>query len=242
MNYMVNLMREHMPSDARIHYIITNGGAAPNVVPEFAEVYYYVRHGDPRVMQSLFDRVAKAAEAAALGTGTKMDFEVIHGVYSLLPNDTLGSVADSMLRRVGGVKYSAEDRAFADKLSQSLGTAAKPAGTEMLIQPYGTERSGYGSTDVGDISWLVPTVGIRTATWVPGTPAHSWQAVAAGGTQIGTKGMEVAAKTLALTAAALFRDPKLIANARAEFERRRGPGFEYVSIVGDRKPPLDYRN
>ena len=111
-----------------------------------------------------------------------------------------------------------------------------------MVQPYGYERAGYGSTDVGDISWLVPTVGIRTATWVPGTPAHSWQAVAAGGTSIGLKGMEVAAKTLALTGLALFKDPQLVAAARAEFDKLRGPNFEYVSIVGDRTPPLNYRN
>lgn len=242
MNYMVNLMREHVPSDSRIHYVITNGGAAPNVVPEFSEVYYYVRHQDPRIMLGLFDRVVKAAEAGAMGTGTTMDYEVIHGVYSLLPNDTLGAVADSAMRRVGGVQYTAEERAFADSILPTLGTAAKPPGTEQVIQPYGTEREGYGSTDVGDISWLVPTVGIRTATWVPGTPAHSWQAVAAGGTSIGLKGMEVAAKTLALTGVALFKDPKLVAAAREEFEKARGPGFEYVSIVGDRAPPLNYRN
>jgi aminobenzoyl-glutamate utilization protein B len=242
MNYMVNLMREHIPSDARIHYIITNGGAAPNVVPESAEVFYYVRHPNAAVMQGLFDRVVKAAEAGALGTGTKMEFEVIHGAHSLLPIDSLGAVADAMLRRVGGVRYTAEERAFAEKLSVSLGTAAKPPGSEMLILPYGTNRGGYGSTDVGDISWLVPTVGIRTATWVPGTSAHSWQAIAAGGMTIGTKGMENAAKTLALTAVALFRDPKLIEAARQEFEQKRGAGFQYQSIVGDRKPPLDYRN
>ena len=241
MDYMVNLMREHVPSDARIHYVITNGGAAPNVVPEFAEVYYYVRHPDPRVMLGLFDRVVKAAEAGALGTGTTMDYEVIHGTYSLLQNETLGAVADAMMRRVGGVHYTADERAFADTLAKSL-AAPKPPGAEQVVEPYGTQREGYGSTDVGDISWLVPTVGIRTATWVPGTAAHSWQAVAAGGMGIGLKGMEVAAKTLALTGVAVFRDPKLLAAARAEFERRRGPDFQYQPLVGDRAPPLDYRN
>lgn len=242
MNYMVNMMREHVPSDARIHYVITNGGAAPNVVPEFSEVYYYVRHKDPRVMLGLFERVVKAAEAGALGTGTTMDYEVMHGLYSLLPNDTLGAVADSAMRRVGGVQYNAEERAFADSILPTLGGAARPPGSEQIVQPYGTEREGYGSTDVGDVSWLVPTVGIRAATWVPGTPAHSWQAVAAGGTSIGLKGMEVAAKTMAITAVALLKDPKLITAARAEFDTRRGPGFEYVSLVGDRAPPLTYRN
>ena len=99
-----------------------------------------------------------------------------------------------------------------------------------------------GSTDVADVSWVVPTTGLRAATWVPGTSSHSWQAIAAGGTSIGSKGMFVAARTLALTAIDLFTTPKLIAEARAEYERRVGPGFKYVPLVGDRPPPLDYRN
>jgi len=98
-----------------------------------------------------------------------------------------------------------------------------------------------GSTDIGDVSWTVPTIGLRTATWVPGTPAHSWQAVAAGGMTIGLKGMENASKILALTAVDLFTQPSLITRARAEFEQRRGTDFKYRSAVGDRAPPLDYR-
>ena len=109
-----------------------------------------------------------------------------------------------------------------------------------IIQPM-KMSSGMGSTDVGDVSWLVPTTGLRTATWVPGTAAHSWQAIAAGGTSIGGKGMLVAAKTLALTAVELFQDPQLVKAAREEMLQRRGPGFEYKALLGDRQPPLDYR-
>ena len=105
-----------------------------------------------------------------------------------------------------------------------------------------TRSAVKASTDVGDVSWNVPTAGVRTATWVPGTPAHSWQAVAAGGTSIGLKGMLVAAKALALTAANLFRDAELIALAKAEFDERRGPGYRYEPLIGDRSPPLDYRD
>ena len=103
------------------------------------------------------------------------------------------------------------------------------------------EQGSGGSTDVGDVSWTVPTTGLRTATWVPGTAAHSWQAIAAGGTSIGEKGMIVAAKTLALSAIELFQSPNTIAQAKEEFERRRGPDYHYIPLVGDRKPPLDYR-
>ncbi len=240
MNFMANLMREHMPEDARMHYIITRGGDAPNVVPEFAEVFYYVRHRNPQVMAELFDRLVKTSEAAALGTGTRVEYEVIHGAFSLLPNDVLANVVDGNLRKAGGITYDAAEQAFAEKLLPTLGKTDIALGSEREIQPIGN-RLGQGSTDVGDVSWTVPTIGFRAATWVPGTPAHSWQAVAAGGMSIGFKGMENASRVLALTAVDLFTQPELIAKARAEFERRRGPDFKYVSAVGGRKPPLDYR-
>ena len=240
MNFMANLMREHVPQDARIHYIITRGGDAPNVVPESAEVFYYVRHRNPLVMSEIFDRIVKTSEAAAIGTGTSVTHEVIHGAYSLLPNDTLASVVDDHLRQVGGVTYDANEQAFAEKLYTTLGKTALALGSEREIQAPNS-RGGYGSTDVGDVSWTVPTIGFRTATWVPGTPAHSWQAVAAGGMSIGLKGMENATKILTLTAVRLMQDAELIRAARVEFEQRRGADFKYVSVVGDRKPPLDYR-
>src|SRR5437016_12527101 len=114
MNFMVNYMREHVPQDVRIHYVITNGDAAPSVVPDFAESFYYVRHPDPRVVAEVFERVKKAAEGAALGTGTTFDYEVINGVYSILPNDVLGRVMDANLRRVGAPGWTAEEMAFAE--------------------------------------------------------------------------------------------------------------------------------
>ena len=119
MNFMVNYMREHVPQETRMHYIITNGGAAPNIVPEFAESYYYVRHPDPRVVAEVFERVKKAAEGAALGTGTTVEYEVINSVYSTLPNDVLGRVVDSALRRVGAPEWTPEELAFAAKLQQN---------------------------------------------------------------------------------------------------------------------------
>ena len=240
MNHMVNLMREHVPEDTRIHYVITNGGAAPNVVPDFAEVYYYVRHPEPLVVQSLFDRVVKAAEGAATGTGTTVDHEIIHGIYALLPNDALGRVMDRNLRQVGGVTYTAAERTFAETLRKSLPADAPPIAAAATIEEFVIKEAG-GSTDVGDVSWVVPTAGLRTATWVPGTSAHSWQAIAAGGTSIGTKGMLVAAKTLANTAIDLFSDPAALAAATAEYRKRVGPNFVYVPLVGNRPPPLDYR-
>ena len=241
MNAMVNLMREHIPERARIHYVITSGGKAPNVVPDFAEVYYYARHNRRDVVIDIFDRIVKAAEGAALGTGTTMDYEMIGGTHELLPNLTLQKLMHDNLSKVGGVEYSTEEREFADKIARSLGYEKADLDRARGIQPYRTEAKAYGSTDVGDVSFAVPTVGMGTATWVPGTPAHSWQAVAAGGTTIGKKGMMVAAKALTLTAIDLLKDKELVAKAKAEFMERRGKDFVYIPLLGDRSPALDYR-
>lgn len=242
MNVMVNMMREHIPQDARIHYVITDGGKAPNVVPDFAEVYYYARHGNREVVISIFDRMVKAAEGAALGTGTTMDYEMIGGTHELLPNLTLQQLVHDKLSAVGGITYTPEEKSFALEISKSLGQKELPESTALTIQPYKTEARAYGSTDVGDVSFVVPTVGFSTATWVPGTAAHSWQAVAAGGTSIGTKGMMIAAKTLSLTALELFTNPKIIAQAKKEFLEKRGNNFVYKPLLGNRPPALDYRN
>ncbi len=243
MDHMVNMMREHVPQETRIHYVITSGGSAPNVVPDFAEVYYYVRHPDPEVVRSIFDRVVKAAEGAAMGTGTTVTYEVIHGIYNLLPNVALAEVVHANLEAVGGVRYTPEERRFAEILHRTLPEDAPPLESAAEVKPFEVRLGGEGgSTDVGDVSWTVPTAGLSAATWVPGTAAHSWQAVAAGGTSIGNKGLIVAAKTLATSAVELYEHPELIAKARREFEERRGPDYHYVSLVGDRDPPLDYRN
>ncbi|MEO9661859.1 MAG: amidohydrolase [Maribacter dokdonensis] len=241
MNLMINMMREHIPQEARIHYVITAGGKAPNVVPDFAEVYYYARHNRRDVVIDIFDRMVKAAEGAALGTGTTMDYEMIGGTHELLPNLTLQKVMHDNLSEVGGIEYTAEEKEFADKIAVTLGQEKADLATAKNVQPYKTEARAYGSTDVGDVSFTVPTVGFGTATWVPGTPAHSWQAVAAGGTSIGRKGMMVAAKTLTKTAIDLFKDKKLVETAKAEFLEKRGADFKYIPLLGDRAPALDYR-
>lgn len=239
MNAMVNLMREHVPAETRIHYIITSGGKAPNVVPDFAEAYYYARHSDIRILNGIWARILDAARGAALGTGTEVEVEIVNGVYNVLANDRLAAVADRALRRVGGVSYDADERRFADAIRSTLTGTLPSLESAAAVGPPDRGVSS-GSSDVGDVSWVVPTVELSTATWVPGTPAHSWQAVAAGGMSIGTKGMMVAAKAMALTMTELFTDPALLAAARTEFTGRLN-GFVYQSLVGDRAPPLDYR-
>lgn len=241
MNYMVNMMREHVPQETRIHYVITSGGEAPNVVPAFAEVFYYVRNPDVANVKTIFEKVVKAAEGAAIGTNTEMKYEVIHGLYNVLPNETLAKIMHANLMKVGGVVYDEEEKKFAEEIMStynmkvSVEDAAKIAPFEVI------EKGTGGSTDVGDVSWLVPTAGMGAATWVPGTSAHTWQAVAAGGTSIGKKGMMVAAKTLTLTAIDIFKNPEVTTKALEELNTRRGADFKYEALTGDREPPLDYR-
>jgi len=239
MDYMVNMMREHVPQETRIHYIITKGGAAENIVPDFAESSYVVRHPDMRVLDGIWQRVVDAAKGAALGTGTTMDFELVGASYNILPNGYLADLQRRNMQAVGGVKYSAEERRFAESLRKTLGDQLMPLGSEEQVQPP-SETFTPASTDLGDVSWKVPTTEFTTATWVPGTPAHSWQAVACDGMSIGIKGMMVAAKTMALTGMDLFGNPDHLVKARAEFDRRRA-GAVYSFKLGDRKPPLDYR-
>jgi len=240
MNDMVNMMREHTTEGSRIHYVITKGGDAPNIVPANAEVYYVIRHQNREEVRSMWNRVVKCAEGAAIGTETKMELEIIGGTYDRLPSESLSRVMHANLTKVGGVQYTAEDIAFAEKLQKTLPGNTPPISEAGKIQPMEHE-DGKASADTGDVSWNVPLVAMRAATWVPGTPAHSWQAVASGVTPIGYKGMMVAAKTMALTAIDLMSNPKLLEEARKEFEQRRGPDFKYEALLGNRKPALDYR-
>jgi aminobenzoyl-glutamate utilization protein B len=239
MDVAVNFLREHVPDGTRIHYIITKGGEAPNVVPDFAESYYYVRNTDPQVVRDVMARVQKAAEGAAMATGTTVEFEATGGVYPMLGNEALASVMARNLDQVGGEEWTAEETGWATELQKTL-PVQRPLTSVATIAPI-NRTDGGGSTDVADISWVVPTVGLGAATWVPGTPAHSWQATAASGYSIGAKGGVVAAKTIALTGAELFTDPGVLAIAKAELLRARGADFVYKPMLGDRKPPLDYR-
>jgi len=241
MDYMANMMREHVPQETRIHYVITQGGKAPNVVPDFAEVFYYVRHPKKDQVVSIFQRLVKTANGAAMGTETKMDYEIIGGTHDLLINRTLGEAMQLDLQKVGGVTYTAEEIEFGKKLQSTFTYKVPAINSATNIIPLKNIDAGGGSTDVGDVSYAVPTVGLEAATWIPGTPAHSWQAVACGGTEIGTKGMMVAAKTMALMAIDLFSDPALINKAKQEFIQAKGD-YQYKALLGDRKPALNYRD
>ena len=241
LNMMTNLMREHIPQESRMHYVITKGGLAPNVIPEEAEVYYYIRHPDKDVVEELFLRVIKAAEGAAMGTETQMSYEVMHGNYSLMPNDTLQKIMHKNLEDRGGIKYTDAEAEYAKTIMKSFIDNDSEIGDQEEVLNYKMTH-GYGSTDVGDVSWLVPTAGARIATWVPGTSAHSWQAVASGGMSIGLKGTKLAVQILTDTAKAIYLDPGIADEAKKELAERTGEDFEYIPLLGNRNPPLDYRN
>ncbi len=234
----VEFLREHVPQETRIHYIISNGGSAPNIVPAFAEVTLIARNPDAIALNGIWERVLKCAQAGALATETRMETVQGTNYANLLPNDTLSAVVARNMLKAGGYSYSAEEREFALEMQKSLpGAAGRPGPDQLRTEMI--EGVWSASTDVGDVSWNVPTVNFNAATFVPGTAPHTWQSAACSGTSIGRKGMLVAARTLALSALELLENPKEIEAAKADFEKRKA-GRSWVTRIGpDAKPPLD---
>jgi len=258
MNVGVNYLREHMIPDARVHYVITNGGGtAPNVVPAEAASLYSVRAPRTDQLNPLFERVKDIARGAALMTGTELDIELYSGMSNLLLNETINNVLQRKLEEVGAPKFSKEDVTFAAEItktipSNSFEESARSYGLdadaiasmkstllhEDVLPPYKSDIVQPGSTDVGDVSWVAPTGQIVTACMALGTPGHSWQIVAQGRTGIGHKGMLYAAKVMALSAVEFMQNPELIRKARGEFKARRATS-NYISPIPDGlKPPL----
>ncbi|MDR1716402.1 MAG: amidohydrolase [Prevotella sp.] len=243
LNYMVNLLREHVPMSSRIHYVIADGGEAPNVVPDYARVSYYIRSPKREILKDLVEWIGQVAEGAALGTQTKVKSEIVSGFYERLNNRKLSELVQRKLEIVGGVHYDAREKAFAEEIVKGLNKDISILKDAESVKPLEEEKPslGGGSSDVGDVSWVVPTVSFNTATFVPGSAGHSWQNVAAGGSTIGTKSLINTAKVFSLSAIELYTNPRLVKEIRDEFDTRRGAGFKYVPLLGDRKPALDYR-
>ncbi|KAA2213173.1 M20 family metallopeptidase [Teichococcus oryzae] len=255
MNVGVNYMREHMPSDARIHYAYLNaGGIAPNVVQGEAKVRYAVRAHTLHEMFALIERVRKIAQGAALMTETTVEARILSATANLLGNAPLERVMQDNFMRLGPVPFDEADREFARKIQATLSpqdiasnynrSGFQPRPDLPLtdaIQPPVAERSGpslIGSTDVGDVSWVVPTVQASGATLAIGTPAHSWQWTAQGKMPAAHKGMVHVAKAMAGTAVDLLSDPSLIPAARADLAARTGATPYVCPIPADVAPPL----
>ncbi|MCX6623807.1 MAG: amidohydrolase [Acidobacteria bacterium] len=234
--HAVELMREHVPDVSRIHYIIDNGGAAANIVPDYASVTLYARHPDATVLDGIWQRIVKCAQAGALATETQVETEVNHNYNNIVPNDTLARLFLENLRITGGVTYSAQETKFAEELQKTLPQPLPRLETAAQVQALPDGFESY-STDVGDVSWNVPTAQFTAATLVPGVPLHSWQSTASNGSSIGRKGMMVAAKALALTAIELLQNPGLVAQAKSDFDRRiSGRTYRSLLPVGNAPP------
>jgi aminobenzoyl-glutamate utilization protein B len=255
MNVGVNYMREHMPSDARVHYAVTNtGGDAPNVVQAYAESLYLVRSPHLPDAERLFERVKKIAEGAALMTETSVTVQITDATSNIVPNRALEEAMYENMKRLGPPPFEENDFAFAEKLRKASLTdeeilaSVKPYDISLKSQALHDgvlsmptrEEVMMGTTDVGDVSWIVPTVQCHTACFAIGTPFHTWQLVAQGNLPAAHKGMVLAAKAMAATAADCLRNPDLIARAKAELQERTG-GRAYVCPIPDDVTPDDLR-
>ncbi len=239
----VEFLREHVPSTTRIHYIITKGGVAPNVVPDLAQTFLMARSPEGDTLSDIWERVLKCARGAAIMTDTTVDVNIINADANVVPNMPLAKLAQKEMEEVGGFTYTASEAAYATDLQKSLPkSAAGHLELTAKIQPLRDPgEGGAGSTDVGDISWVVPTIGYTSATFVPGVAAHTWQATATTGMSIGQEGMLISAKSLALLGADLYAHPEVVAAAKAELAEYKKSASYTSPIPAGQKPPINYR-
>ena len=252
MNVGVNYMREHMPSDARIHYaMLDGGGIAPNVVQAKAKVRYAIRARQLPELWPLIERVKKIAQGAALMTETTVEFKVISAVSNLLGNEPLEKTMYDAMLRLGPPPFTDEDRDLARKFQATL----SPQEIENAFRRVGQKQKDtplcdaivpldargapmMGSTDVGDVSWVVPTVQARGATYAIGTPGHSWQLTAQGKSNLAHTGMIHVAKVMATTAVDALKNPAIIDKAKADYAERTDINPYVSPLPTDVKPPI----
>ncbi|MGB3329204.1 MAG: amidohydrolase [Thermomicrobiales bacterium] len=251
MNVGVNFLREHTIDKARIHYVITNGGGAPNVVPDDCEVWYFVRAPERSQVEELTERVRKIAQGAAMMTETTMTENFVSGAYNMLPNKVITRTMGKVLEDLGEIAFDDEDYAYGKAVAEQYPESLRRSllakrhlpedivgsGLSATVWPMrDAGEMGSGSTDVADVSWITPTSQFRTTCFALGVPGHSWANTATGGVGIGHKGMLHAAKGMAITAAEFVLDPDLLAQAKAEFaESTKGRPYR-CPIPADVKP------
>ena len=258
MDVGVNFLREHVMQEARMHYAVTDsGGVSPNVVQPKAEVLYLLRAPTIPQVREIYARVCDVAKGAAMMTDTELTLVPDGGVANLVPNDTLAAVMHGVMGELGGPAFGEEEHAFAEKIRETLTPEQKAASLSRFdrktadrlknsalaefVAPYvPTDRCSPFSTDVGDVSWNVPTVQLTAATQALGTPGHSWQIVSQGKSGISHTGMLYAAKVMALTGRKLFGDPELCERAKEEL-RDRLNGQEYDCLIPSDLKPLASR-
>ena len=234
----INYYREHIKPTVRIHYHIQDGGQVVNVVPDYSKIWVRVRDSKREGMLPVYEQVKRMAEGAAIMANVDYKISLVSGIYELLVNRAGGAAMQKNLEYLGPIQYTEEEIAFGKKIQEATG---KPQiGMDSQIRPLETtlEHPGGGSTDVGDVSWVVPTVRLRVTTAPKDTPWHSWAVVACGGMSIGHKGMEQAAKALSMTMVDLFENKKLVETVKKEFKERKGSAV-YKGMVPDGPPPIN---
>jgi len=240
-NVGLNYLREHLKPTARIHYVIKEGGGAPNVVPDYARAWYYVRDIDRKSVEENYSRVLRIIEGAAMMTETTFKVRLISGVHEFLPNRSGGKVVYSNFLLVGAPEFTGEEQEFAKKIQRNLGIEEKGLSTSVEPLKLPEKSWGGGSTDVAEVSWLTPTPSLNVVFKPLDTPGHHWAAVACGGMSIGNKSMLTAAKVMSASALDFLTRPEIIDKMRKEWEKRR-QGKEYRSPVPlDIKPPVKPR-
>lgn len=233
----INMYREHIKPTVRIHYHIQDGGQVVNVVPDYSRIWVRVRDTKREGMQEVYERVQAMAEGAAILANVDYKISLISGIHEILPNRAGGAAVQKNLETLGDIAYTEEETAFAYKIQEATG---KPQiGIDGTVKPLREtlEHPGGGSTDVGDVSFIVPVVRLGVATAPKGTPWHSWAVVACGGMSIGHKGMLYAAKALGMTMIDLFKNPSLRTAVKAEFKERKGT-YVYKGLLPDGPPPI----
>ncbi|CAG7857620.1 aminobenzoyl-glutamate utilization protein B [biofilm metagenome] len=232
----VNLMREHLEPTARLHYVFESAGLAPNVVPDYAKIWLMTRDVDRARVNATTEWIRQAAEGAAMATQTKCNFILFFGLYDLLPNTPLAQRMQTHVEKIGAPAWSEDEQNFARDLQKAFGVAQKGLATQVVPLP--NEPTMGGGTDVGDISWSVPTMGIAMPSVPIGVSLHTWAATAAHGMSIGKKAAIAMAKVMAATGLDILTDSELRQSARADFERRTA-GKPYLSpLPDDRKEPF----
>jgi len=253
----VNYMREHVPPESRIHSVVTSGGQAPNVVPAFAQVWYFVRAPKRAQVEEIYQWMQDIAQGAALMSGTRHEIEFITGCYDILPNSVMSDLLYEKMAALDDMRFTEQERQFGRELqatfpdgsvkhgfdwmqlstSQELDEAACDDPLWEGVFPHSpTPPLMGGSTEVADVSWITPTGQITTTCWPLGTPGHSWQTVASSGSSIGAKGMIFAAKAMALAGLDLLTQPDLLAAAIAEFQQARGDQAYVSPLPADSTP------
>ncbi len=233
----INYLREHVKPTVRIHYLMENAGDVVNVVPENAQRWVRVRDRSREGMYVVYERIKKMAEGAALMADVEYSIELISGMHEILVNRKGAATLQNNLELLGPLSYTDQEIQFAKGIQEATGK--EQTGIDATIKPLrATEKNPPGgSTDVGDVSWIVPQISLAATTAPKGTPWHSWAVVACGGMSIGHKGMSFAAKSLSMTMVDLFKNPKLVDDMKSEFKERKGD-YEYKAILPDGPPPV----